>query len=207
MVRLSAEPPPPIDGEGQGEPANWPWQDPHVAWPADGADLAGRPLRPAGVPRSRPASYAAGVRSPTGSLLRSIRLFGLLPAPTIESLARALVPVTVPSGVDIVSQGDEGSLFYAIADGEVDVIADGTRIATLGRGDHFGEIALMYGMPRTATVRSRVDARLYTLDRETFLVALTGHGASHAAAQRLADGRIEQLRELHGAGYAITREP
>lgn len=87
-----------------------------------------------------------------------------------------------------------------IADGEVDVIADGTLVAGLRRGDGFGEIALMYDVPRTATVRARTDLRLYALEREDFLLALMGHLPARTLAQGLASERLAELESLRGAG-------
>jgi hypothetical protein len=133
------------------------------------------------------------------ALLRSIPMFTLLPPPTLESLAHALEPLDVPAGVDVVTQGEEGDRLYAIADGEVEVVSDDRLVTTLGRGEAFGEIALMYDVPRTATVRTRRDSHLYALDRETFLAAVTGHLHSRAAAQGLADARLDELRALREA--------
>jgi hypothetical protein len=133
------------------------------------------------------------------ALLRSVPMLSLLPPPTLESLARALIPEDVSLGVEVVTQGDEGDRFYVIADGELDVIADGTHVATLQRGDGFGEIALMYDVPRTATVRTRTEARLYALEREDFLVALTGHLPAQTLAQGLASERLAELEALRAS--------
>jgi len=130
------------------------------------------------------------------ALLRSIPMFGLLPPPTLESIARELVPLSLSAGVEVVTQGEEGDRCYAIADGEVDVSADGAFVKTLGRGEVFGEIALMYDVPRTATVRTRTDVHLYSLEREMFLLALTGHGSSYTAARGMADERLGELQAL-----------
>jgi Cyclic nucleotide-binding domain len=130
------------------------------------------------------------------ALLRSLPMFAQLPPPTIESLARALGLERVPAGVDVITQGDAGDRLYVIAEGEVDVIADGTCVRTLGRGDAFGEIALLYEVPRTATVRTRSATRLYGLDRETFLVSLTGHSGAVTLAHGLADERLAELEAL-----------
>jgi CRP-like cAMP-binding protein len=102
------------------------------------------------------------------------------------------VPVSVEAGVDVVVQGEAGDLLYVIADGEVDVLFSGTRIATLSRGAAFGEIALMYDIPRTATVRTATAVHLYTLERDAFLEALTSSSTSFAALQRLTTRRIEE---------------
>ena len=133
------------------------------------------------------------------ALLRSVPMLSALPPPTLESLARALIPQEVPPDVEVVTQGDEGDRFYVIADGELDVIADETTIATVHRGDGFGEIALMYDVPRTATVRTRTDVRLYALERDDFLVALTGHLPTQTLAQGLASERLAELASLRAS--------
>ncbi len=137
------------------------------------------------------------------ALLRSLPMFALLPPAQLETLAAALEPIAVEGGVDVITEGDEGDRFYVIADGEVDVLAGETQIATLGRGDGFGEIALLYDVPRTATVRTRGACDLYALDRETFLVALTGRYPAEAALRGLADERLAELLALREA-TAVT---
>ena len=133
------------------------------------------------------------------ALLRSMPLFAALPPPTLESLARALEPVSVPAGVDVIREGEDGDRFYVIADGELEIVRGGRIAATRGRGEGFGEIALMYDVPRTATVTTRTDSQLYALDRDTFLVAVTGHASSQRAAHGLADARLEELRVMDEA--------
>ncbi|MEP6893091.1 MAG: cyclic nucleotide-binding domain-containing protein, partial [Gaiellaceae bacterium] len=139
------------------------------------------------------------------ALLRSIPLFAPLPPPTLESIARSLVPVSVPAGAEVIRQGEPGDRFYAIADGQLDVIADGKFVTTLGRGAGFGEIALMSGVPRTATVTARSDATLYALERDTFLVAVTGHTTARTIAQDLVDTRLEELRTLREGTVETNR--
>jgi MFS family permease len=131
------------------------------------------------------------------ALLRSLPLFAQLTPPTLESLARALEPVSLPAGVAVIRQGDEGHQFYVIADGEVEVVRDERKVAaTLRRGDGFGEIALIYDVPRTATVVTRRQTQLYSLDREPFLLAVTGHPALERSTRDLADARLDALRAL-----------
>ena len=129
-------------------------------------------------------------------LLRSMSLFAPLPPPTLEVLARALHLVEVPAGTVVIRQGDPGDLFYAIADGEVEVIRDGDRVAVLGRGDGFGELALLLDRPRNATVRTLTDSRLYTLSPDEFVPAVTGHPRAAQAGADIVRIRLEPEASL-----------
>lgn len=123
-------------------------------------------------------------------LLRSLPLFSALPPPQIEGLARSLVAISVAAGEAIVTQGDDGDRYYAIAAGEFEVVRDDRRVGTLGRGEGFGEIALLHGVIRTATVRALSQARVYALEEEPFLEVLTGHPATRTTAHAIAAERL-----------------
>lgn len=76
--------------------------------------------------------------------------------------------VNVPPGEKIVSQGEVGDAFFAIGSGQVEVLEDGSRAGILGSRDHFGEIALLLDIPRTATVRTITPVKVFRLDRDGF---------------------------------------
>ncbi len=76
--------------------------------------------------------------------------------------------VNVAPGEAIVEQGHAGDAFYAIGSGQVEVVKDGTPVRTLGPGAHFGEIALLQKVPRTASVMARTPVRAFRLDRDGF---------------------------------------
>ena len=121
------------------------------------------------------------------ALLRGMRIFAALPAPAIEGLARNATTVEVPAGTYIIREGEEGDRFYAIADGEVEIRRDGIDLGTRGRGDGFGEIALLRDIPRTADVIAHGPTRLFALDRTAFVIALTGHEPARLEADRIID--------------------
>jgi MFS family permease len=123
-------------------------------------------------------------------LLEAIPMFSLLPTGTLEQLSRELVPVSAPAGSDVLVEGDEGDMFYLIADGEVDVIKGERTVNTLGVGSYFGEIALLRSIPRIATVRAIGDVSLFGLTRDQFLEAVTGSSEAHEVAHTVADRRI-----------------
>jgi len=118
-------------------------------------------------------------------LLRSLRLFSALSPPSLEGIARSLEPLDAPAGTAIVTQGEGGEHYYAIAEGEVEVVIDGKRVAVLTRGDGFGEIALLHNCTRTATVVALSDVKLYSLEKEPFLETLTGHPAAMESAVKI----------------------
>ena len=123
-------------------------------------------------------------------LLRAIPIFSPLSPPVLEGLAARLERVRVSPGEEIVRQGDHGDRFYVVASGEVEVTVDGRPQGTLGPGEHFGEIALLRDVPRTATVTARTDVELFALEREDFLAAVTGHSASAEAAEAVVGARL-----------------
>ena len=136
-----------------------------------------------------------GVRIPSEemALLRSTRLFAPLPTPMLERLARNLIPIRVPEGAVVIRQGEVGDRFYAIVEGEVEVLEGERRVTTLGPGGSFGEIALLRDVPRTATVVATTASRLLALDRDEFLRAITGHEAASDAAHGVATERLDEL--------------
>jgi MFS family permease len=129
-------------------------------------------------------------RSKQIGLLRTMPMFAPLSAPVLEGLAAQLVPIEARAGETIVRQGETGDRFYVVSSGEVDVSVDGRPLTTQGPGDHFGEIALLRDVPRTATVTAKTDAELFALERDDFVAAVTGHAGSTEAAEAVVGARL-----------------
>ena len=142
--------------------------------------------------RRRLAEIDSSVTVPEArlALLRSLTIFAPLPAPAVERVASRLIPTEAASGTVIVRQGDPGDRFYIIESGEVSVSKNGRPIASLTRGDFFGEIALLREIPRIATVAASADTLLYALERDDFLEAVTGHPQSAEAAETVTRARL-----------------
>lgn len=97
------------------------------------------------------------------SRLKSISLFQNIPDDALREIATFADEVSVEEGKHLVDEGDYSYEFMAIEEGEADVIRGGEKVATLGAGDFFGEIAVLEKTLRTASVVARTPMRLVTL--------------------------------------------
>lgn len=157
--------------------------------------------------RLRTVDTAAPVPQVEIGLLRSIPIFAPLPSPELEGLARRLRQVQVPAGENVVTEGERGDRYYAVADGRLNVTRAGALLRTLARGSGFGEIALLGATRRTATVTAETAALLYSLDQESFLRVLTGHASSRAAVEGLMSSYEDDALEGLGGPIASPTPP
>ncbi|CAB1450673.1 unnamed protein product [Pleuronectes platessa] len=86
----------------------------------------------------------------------------------------AMFPVTYIAGETVILQGDEGDNFYVIDQGEMDVYVNNEWVTSIGEGGSFGELALIYGTPRAATVRAKTNVKLWGIDRDSYRRILMG---------------------------------
>jgi hypothetical protein len=116
------------------------------------------------------------------SLLRRIPAFAPLPPPALETVARAAEELTTNTGQVVMTEGEPGDTFYAVADGSFDIVHDGKLVCTVERGASFGEVALLADVPRTATITCTQEGSLLAIQRAPFLVAVTGSDSCRRAA-------------------------
>jgi MFS family permease len=122
------------------------------------------------------------------ALVDGVPLFAPLSVVAKEHVAGRLTRIDVGAGDVIVRAGEAGDRFYVVADGELEIV-NGVH-GRAGRGDFFGEIALLRDVPRTATVRATAPTQLYALDRDDFLAAVTGHSGVRAAGEAVVEQRL-----------------
>jgi putative peptide zinc metalloprotease protein len=115
--------------------------------------------------------------------LRAVPLWSEFPAGRLLEVARAMHAEDVASGAEVVRQGESGDRFYLIARGIFEVFVDGQPEIRLGRGDFFGERALLHRAPRAATVIAIEPARLFVLGRAEFDALLASDLAARARVE------------------------
>ena len=120
--------------------------------------------------------------------LRELPVFRALDSEQLTVILEHGVWITAAPGEALITQGEAGDRFYAIASGRADVLRDGTSVGTLGKGRYFGEVALLRDVPRTATVIASTPMRLFALDRDGFELVVADafrRGTLRPAADRI----------------------
>ena len=123
----------------------------------------------------RDAEVDAGPAMERIAMLRLAAPFAQLPASALETVARAAEPMSFEPGATIMAQGDEGDAYHVITSGHVCVERDGVVINHLGAGSGVGELALLFGVPRTATVRTLDAVTTIAVRRDGFILAVTSY--------------------------------
>ncbi len=127
--------------------------------------------------------------------LSTVPLFNRLPGKTIDRLAAIAIERHYAPGTEIVSEGDAGIAMYVIADGTAAVVHAGEADprAVLHKGDSFGEMAIVDGRARTATVRATTDVTCLALPRWDFIAEVR---ADDELAMELLNRMSARIREL-----------
>jgi CRP-like cAMP-binding protein len=102
-------------------------------------------------------------------LIRAAPLFSRCSKSELATIAQAADEVTVPADTELVREGDRGREFMVIVEGAALVKRKGRKIAELGQGDFFGEIALVSRGPRTATVTTTAPSHLLVITDQAFV--------------------------------------
>ena len=112
-------------------------------------------------------------------LLAGLSLFAAAPRFALEGLAADCLELRVPAGEDVIHEGDTPDALYVLVAGAAVVTSDaGGTLNTMAAGDFFGEIGLLKGVPRTATVTTTEPSTLLRIEGETFL-SLVRTGVAH----------------------------
>jgi hypothetical protein len=140
--------------------------------------------------------------------LKSIRVFRDLEDETLAEIAENLETEQHAIEGTIIEEGDEGEKFYIIAKGDVEIFTTGVRnekllINTLGEGEYFGEIALLEGMKRTATIQATTPLTLLSLSRKKFYEVLDQNPELREQFDKATAERMDQIKKLNEYGESM----
>lgn len=174
---------------------------------ADGA--AGRQAQPEPCAEAPPADTPQAPRlNEIASMLMDIPLLAGIERSKLKLLAFASERVHFDQGQEVFHQGDPGDHAYVIIRGDAEVVlesASGPRtVATLGRNELFGEMALLAKMPRTTTIRARTPLVLLSISQDVFMRMVEENSQIAVAMLRVLTERLATT--LRDYGKAMARE-
>jgi CRP/FNR family cyclic AMP-dependent transcriptional regulator len=115
------------------------------------------------------------VARPSIETLRSVPLLAGLERKELESIADTMRERTFPAGETVTREGAGGAGFFIVENGSAEVTVHGEPRGTIGPGDYFGEIALLTGSDRTATITATSDLHCYGLTPWDFRPLVEGN--------------------------------
>jgi CRP-like cAMP-binding protein len=125
--------------------------------------------------------------------LAKVWIFSKLERSDLQRIAKAVVPRTYKKGEMIVQEGERAVAFYAITSGKVEVTKGGTPLSTMGPGGSFGEMALLDGHPRSASLVAVEDTECLVMTRWDFSAELRTNPNMAAAMLPELSKRIRRL--------------
>jgi small-conductance mechanosensitive channel/CRP-like cAMP-binding protein len=138
-------------------------------------------------------------------LLETVQIFATLPADERAHLAAAVRESLYAAGESIVREGDAGTSMFVVARGEMVVTIDpaAREVARLGPGDFFGEMSLLTGAPRTASVTAVTDAEVLEITADAFRQFVLANPTAVEGIGRAVADRAVALEEHRASGAAV----
>ena len=143
----------------------------------------------------------AGSKRELADLLTDVGLFSKCTKRERQTIARHAQTADLPAGVDLVREGEPGDALFIILEGEAAVNHDGEEVARVGPGSYFGELAILDGAPRSATVVAATDVTVAVLGIRMFRTLLREFPD---LAEQLLVGLAGELRSANAAVQAAT---
>jgi CRP-like cAMP-binding protein len=125
----------------------------------------------------------------------------------LEVLAAAADECTLPPGHVLMWEGDPGGEAFLVLEGEAEVAAGGAVIAVVGPGQVLGEMALIDGRPRTATVVARTPLRVLVIGRRNTAALLDQPGVARGLLEILSARLRDKVGPPPESGRAAARGP
>jgi len=141
------------------------------------------------------AAFGNGNQAMT-DLLKEVDLFSACTRKELRQLQSLMSMTKARSGQVLAKKGSLGREFFVIVDGEATATCSGERVAKLERGSFFGELALLDGGPRTATVTAVTDMRLLVLTRREFQELITSQPSIVIKMLVELGGRLRRTDEM-----------
>lgn len=138
--------------------------------------------------------------------LSGVDLIRALPPGEIQALLPCISSKTMAEGSIVFNQGDPGNALYLVEKGKLDVIQDGAVIASLRDGDSFGEMALLSGDARNATVITQSEVKCWQILKEDFEELIKISPGLKSAVHELNLERLEENLDRESWGRKVKKQ-
>ncbi len=135
--------------------------------------------------------YNSAVAKASVDMLKKVPLFADLDARELAQISASMRERRFAAGETVTQEGAGGAGFFVVESGHADVSVDGTPRGTIAPGDYFGEIALLTGSDRTATITATSDLLCYGMTPWDFRPLVESNSA---IAWKLLTAMAEKLR-------------
>jgi CRP/FNR family cyclic AMP-dependent transcriptional regulator len=135
--------------------------------------------------------YNSAVASASVDMLKKVPLFADLDARELDQISGSMRERRFAAGDTVTQEGAGGAGFFVVESGSAEVTVDGAPRGTIGPGDYFGEIALLTGSDRTATITATSDMLCFGMTPWDFRPLVEGNSA---IAWKLLTAMAEKLR-------------
>lgn len=136
----------------------------------------------------------------TGERLSQLPFFRGIPPEQLHLIAELFITETYDPDYRLIRENEPGDKFYIIVRGSVSIIRQGVPVARLEDGDHFGEIALLRDIPRTADVVVRLPTILLSLRRDQLLMVMERFPSIRSILEQSLQERMKDHSLLEGTG-------
>ena len=128
--------------------------------------------------------------------LKKINLFKSFSIDKIELLSQRIKIKKIPNGKNLITQGEEGTRFYIIKSGKVDIFVKKNYIRTMNENEYLGERALFFKEPRSATATAKGDVEVFFLEKEDFIQVIEQNLKEYLLSRLYLQDNTVQLNDL-----------
>lgn len=135
----------------------------------------------------------------SADVLKSVPLFSGLSRGELKEIVGEAREELFSPNQDIVEQGQSGGPFFCLTEGRAEVLVDGKKIGDLGPGSYFGEMSLIEGGPRSATIRATTHVKALAITSWNFMAILQDNWDITRKVLAELSRRIRELEQDHSA--------
>jgi len=128
--------------------------------------------------------------------LRKVNLFKTFTTAKLENLSQKIKIEKIPQGKNVITQGEEGTRFYIIKSGLVDIYVGKKYIRTMNENEYLGERALFFKEPRSATATAKNNVEVFYLDKEDFVTVIETNLKDYLLSRLYLQDNTVQLNDL-----------